>query len=285
MKPGERVRLKKHQTQGGNKEEKEEGRIEFVQMVEKISELQYALYAENRQALLIVLQGMDAAGKDSLIRHLMTGINPQGVRVSSFKHPSSLELDHDYLWRHYTSLPERGQIGIFNRSHYENVLITRVHPELILSERLPKVDSTKKVNSSFWKKRYEQIRMFEQIQHENGVHILKFFLNISLDEQRERFLDRIENPKKHWKFSSADIRERGFWKDYMHAYEEMLPATSTKDSPWYIIPSDAKWFARLLISHIVYSELQQMNPLFPSVSESEKLAMEESRKILIDEKS
>ncbi len=279
---GEKLHLDKRDTSWqGEKPDIAEVDSLFQEEVKKIDELQYAMYAENRQSLLVVMQGMDAAGKDGLIRHLMSGVNPQGVIVSSFKHPSSHDLDHDYLWRHYSKLPERGQIGIFNRSHYENVLITRVHPELILSERLPEISSVEDISEKFWQKRFEQIRSFEQIISQNGTRVIKFFLHISPDEQKKRFLKRIDRADKHWKFSGGDIRERSFWKEYRKAYEDMLPTTSTKLCPWYILPADSKWYTRLLAAHIIRSTLEDMNPRFPSVSDADRAEMEQARETLM----
>jgi PPK2 family polyphosphate:nucleotide phosphotransferase len=240
---------------------------------EKIAALQYKLYAENRQSLLIILQGMDSSGKDGSIKHIMSGVNPQGVLVHSFKHPSDLELEHDYLWRHYQKLPEHGQIAIFNRSHYENVLISKVHPKIVLAERMPGIDSIEKIGKNFWAKRYKQINHFEKSITESGTHILKFFLHLSKPEQCKRFLERIENKEKHWKFSSNDIIERGYWDDYQKAYEKAIINTNTKTAPWYIIPADVKWFAHLLIGNIISQELKKMNPTFPSVDKEEEVFM------------
>ncbi len=279
---GEKLHLDKRDTSWqGEKPDLAEVDSLFQEEVKKIDELQYAMYAENRQSLLVVMQGMDAAGKDGLIRHLLNGVNPQGVIVSSFKHPSSHELDHDYLWRHYSKLPERGQIGIFNRSHYENVLITRVHPELILSERLPEIRSVEDISEKFWQKRFEQIRSFEQIISQNGTRVIKLFLHVSPEEQKKRFLKRIDRADKHWKFSRADIRERSFWKEYQKAYEDMLPATSTKHCPWYILPADSKWYTRLLAARIIRSTLEDMNPRYPSVSDADRAEMEQARETLL----
>jgi PPK2 family polyphosphate:nucleotide phosphotransferase len=235
-----------------------------------ISKFQNRLYAENRQALLIIMQGMDAAGKDSAIKHMLTGVNPQGVDVVSFKHPSTEELEHDYLWRHYAKLPIHGKITIFNRSHYENVLIARVHPELVLAERLPGIDSINKIDPKFWKRRYRQINDFERTISENGITILKFFFHLSMKEQRKRFLERIENPEKHWKFSSADMKERGYWKLYLSAYEMALKHTSTKIAPWYIIPADDKWYAHLLIGKVMTHTMRKMHPAFPIPDKKEE---------------
>ncbi len=225
-------RLSKFETSSTlKKPEEKELKKMLLDDTEKIAALQYKLYAENRQSLLIILQGMDSSGKDSSIKHIMSGVNPQGVLVHSFKHPSDLELDHDYLWRHYQKLPERGQIAIFNRSHYENVLISKVHPELVLAERIPGIDSIEKIDKNFWIKRYEQINHFEEIITENGTRILKFFLHLSKQEQCKRFLERIENKEKHWKFSSSDIIERGYWDDYQKSYEKAIINTNSKLLP------------------------------------------------------
>lgn len=248
--------------------------------IEKLSELQYRLYAENRRALLIILQAMDAAGKDGVIRHVMSGINPQGCDVNSFKHPSDMELEHDYLWRHYIKLPDRGRIGIFNRSHYENVLITKVHPEFILTENLPGVQSVKDINNRFWETRYRQINNFEQTISENGTTILKFFLHLSKEEQKSRFLERIENPEKNWKFSSADINERNYWEDYQQAYEAAISHTSTDYAPWYIIPADHKWFSRVAIGSIIVETLKKMDIQLPVISEKEKTLLQQSKEKL-----
>jgi len=250
---------------------------------EAISDLQNRLYAENRQSLLIILQGMDSAGKDSFIKHIMDGINPQGLAVHSFKHPSGQEQAHDYLWRHYIYLPEQGQIGIFNRSHYENVLISKVHPEIVLAERIPCIDKLDKVNKAFWAERYNQINTFEDVLIQNGTQILKFFLHLSKSEQRKRFLDRIENKEKHWKFSSADISERSFWDDYQHAYEQAIKHTSSKKSPWHIIPADDKWYTHLIAGTIILDKLKEMNPTYPPVTKEESDLMRRARAKLENE--
>ena len=245
-----------------------------------MSELQYRLYAENRQALLIIFQAMDAAGKDSAIRHVLSGINPQGCEVHSFKHPSTLELEHDYLWRHYSRLPDRGRIGIFNRSHYENVLITKVHPEFLLAENLPGIHSVKDVSEKFWKNRYRQINNFERTISENGTTIIKFFLHLSKKEQKKRFLERIDNPEKNWKFSAADIEERTYWDDYRQAYETAISKTSTAYAPWYIIPADHKWFSRMAIGNIIVETLKRMDIRMPVVSEKEKVLLQQAKEKL-----
>ncbi|MCB9296076.1 MAG: polyphosphate kinase 2 family protein [Lewinellaceae bacterium] len=248
--------------------------------IEQMSELQYRLYAENRQALLIIFQAMDAAGKDSAIRHVLSGINPQGCDVNSFKHPSAQELDHNYLWRHYAKLPDRGRIGIFNRSHYENVLITRVHPEFLLAENLPGIHSVKDVSEKFWKNRYRQINNFERTISENGTTIIKFFLHLSKKEQKKRFLERIDNPEKNWKFSAADIEERTYWDDYRQAYETAISKTSTAYAPWYIIPADHKWFSRMAIGNIIVETLKRMDIRMPVVSEKEKVLLQQAKEKL-----
>ncbi|MCW3125642.1 MAG: polyphosphate--nucleotide phosphotransferase [Bacteroidetes bacterium] len=242
-----------------------------------IASIQYKLYAENRQSMLIVLQGMDSSGKDSLVRHIMNGVNPQGLQVYSFKHPTSLELEHSYLWRHYLKLPEHGQITIFNRSHYENVLIAKVHPEIVLAEHVPGIDSVKKVNDKFWKQRYHQINNFEDVITQNGTRIVKFFLHLSRDEQRRRFLERLENKEKHWKFSSDDIKEREYWDEYQQAYQDAIRHTSQDKTPWYVIPADDKWFTHMLCGEIIQHELEKMNPSFPAIDKTELEMMHQAK--------
>lgn len=274
VKPHKNVKLSKFKTTSGFKTPDPNELTELLANdTQKIAKLQYKLYAENRQALLIVLQGIDGSGKDSTIRNIMSGVNPQGVDVYSFKHPSDVELEHDYLWRHAIKLPERGKITIFNRSHYENVLISKVHPKLILAERIPGIDSVSKIGNNFWESRYQQIKHFEKNIAQNGTQILKFYLHLSKEEQSKRFLARIEDKEKNWKFSSADITERGYWKEYQHAYEEALANTSTKIAPWYIIPADDKWYTHLLIGRIILEKLKEMNPAFPSVGKEEEKNM------------
>lgn len=251
--------------------------------IEAISGLQKRLYAENRQSLLLIFQGMDSSGKDSAIRKILRGINPQGFTVTSFSHPTASELEHDFLWRHALKLPEHGQIAVFNRSWYENVLISRVHPELILAERLPDIVHIRDVDKAFWSKRFAQINAFEQNCRTGGTQIVKLFLHLSKDEQRNRFLERIENREKHWKFAAADIAERAFWPEYELAYEEMFHATSTNESPWYIVPADHKPTAHLLVATIMLEKLRKMDPRFPEVSEEERLFMERARKRLEEE--
>ncbi|MGB0869923.1 MAG: PPK2 family polyphosphate kinase [Flavobacteriales bacterium] len=236
---------------------------EMDRNIKKIKKIQEKLYAQSKFSVLVCLQGMDTSGKDSLIRKVFGPLNPAGVKVHSFKAPSKEEMNHDYLWRHYKKLPAQGEITVFNRTHYENVLITKVHPEYILGRDLPNISSLKDINKSFWKSRYDQINQVESIWAENGMIILKFFLNISKEEQKQRLLARLENPEKHWKFDSGDLKERKYWKNYANAYKEMLRNTSKKQSPWYIIPADSKPFARYLVSEILLEKLKTFPINFP----------------------
>lgn len=249
--------------------------------VQRLRKLQDVLYAQDRYSLLVIFQAMDAAGKDGAIEHVMSGVNPQGCHVVSFKQPSSEEQDHDFLWRCQKALPERGKIGIFNRSHYEEVLVVRVHPEILQSSQLP---PELKEDKNIWKKRFGHIRDWEQHLSENGTHILKFFLNVSKKEQKRRFLDRIDEPEKNWKFSMGDVKERAHWEEYMNAYKEALGATSTDAAPWYIIPADKKWFTRLAVSEIIVKKLESMDLHYPIVTEEHKLDLIEARKALESEK-
>jgi PPK2 family polyphosphate:nucleotide phosphotransferase len=282
VKPGDKLDLSKFRTNAKGTPPKAINKL-FLENKVEMAKYQNKLYAENKQSLLIILQGMDASGKDSIIRHIMDGVNPQGVQVTSFKHPSALELSHDYLWRHYVKLPEQGQIGIFNRSHYENVLISRVHPELVLAERIPKINEIDDVNEDFWQKRYKQIRGFERTIHQTGTQVLKFFLHLSREEQKQRFLDRINKKDKHWKFSASDITERKFWDDYQNAYEMAIQNTSTKKNPWYIIPADDKWFAQMLISQIIIKKLDKMDIKYPVQDEEQMRRLAEAEKLLMQE--
>lgn len=244
--------------------------------IRKMAELQEKLYAENTTSILLVFQAMDAAGKDGTIKHVMTGFNPQGVSVASFKVPSSEENDHDYLWRIHKQCPRRGEIGIFNRSHYEDVIVARVH-DLVETSQLPEENKTKDI----WDRRYRQIRDFEKYLTENGTVILKFFLHVSKKEQTKRLLKRIENSDKHWKFSPGDTYERKFWDSYMRAYEAMLEKTSTEDAPWYVLPADNKWYTRFLVSEIVLQKMKELDPKFPELPEDAKSRMEECRALLL----
>lgn len=229
--------------------------------VERLSELQEKLYAQDSRALLLVFQAMDAAGKDGTIKHVLSGVNPQGCHVTSFKAPSAEELDHDFLWRATKALPERGRIGIFNRSYYEEVLVVRVHPELLARQKLPPECTGKHV----WKHRYEDIVAYERYLTRNGVSILKFFLHVSKKEQKRRFLERLEDPEKYWKFSAADVNEREHWDDYMEAYEEMIRETATEEAPWFVVPADHKWFTRLVVCAAINAKLASMDLAFPTV--------------------
>lgn len=248
--------------------------------VQKLADLQSKLYAQNTYALLIILQGIDAAGKDGTIKHVMSGVNPAGCQVTGFKVPSEEELDHDYLWRYMRALPRRGNIGIFNRSHYEEVLVVRVHPELLGREHI----HASKKREDLWAKRYREINDFEHYLEENGIEVLKFFLHLSKEEQKQRFLARLDSADKNWKFSEADVKERDYWDDYQKAFEEMLSNTSTKDAPWYVVPADRKWFTRVIVSDIIVSKLESMNLSYPKLDGSQKDALDRARKILENEK-
>lgn len=244
---------------------------EDVQHLESAQEL---LYASHSWSVLVILQAMDAAGKDGTIAHVMSGVNPQGVEVFAFKRPSAEDLDHDFLWRTSKVLPERGRIGIFNRSYYEEVLVVKVHPELVANQRIPKANPSKK---AFWKARYKDINQFERHLVRNGTLVLKFFLNVSKDEQKRRFLERLDDPAKNWKFSAADLAERDHWNEYMSAYEEMLNATSTKYAPWYVIPADEKSTARLLVAQILSHSIQKLGLKIPELTPSQHEALIESK--------
>ena len=275
------IDLKKHSTNDDGGYKKKTAKIELKSNIKELKKIQRLFYADDRFSLLIVLQAPDTAGKDGAIRHVMSGINPQGCRVHNFKTPSKEELDHDYLWRHYKVLPERGMIEIFNRSHYENVLVTKVNPNLILNEQLPEIDSLDKIDEQFWKNRYEQINNFEKHLYQNGTHIIKFFLHLSKDEQKERLLSRLDNPNKNWKFNKADLEARAQWDEYQTAYEEMLSKTSREYAPWYVIPADKKYFARVAIGSIILEKLQSLDLRFPSGKSDEILA--QARKQLLAE--
>ena len=239
----------------------------------KLVDQQELFWASNSYSMLIILQGMDAAGKDSAITHVMSGINPQGCQVTSFKTPSAEEIDHDFLWRHTKALPERGSIGIFNRSYYEDVLIVKVRPEVLNVQKLPPIDT----GEHFWAQRYEDINMFERHLVRNGTILLKFFLNVSKDEQKKRLLARIEHPDKEWKFSLTDLTERSKWANYMDAYEDMLNNTSTEWAPWYVIPADKKWVAHLAISEIILSQIKKMDLKYPVLSKEQREALEKAK--------
>jgi len=247
--------------------------------VAALAQLQDRLYAQDRWSVLLVFQAMDAAGKDGTIKHVMSGINPQGCQVTSFKGPSSEELEHDYLWRCQKHLPERGRIGIFNRSYYEETLVVRVHPEFLAAEKLPEKCVTKHI----WEERFQDIRAFERYLTRNGTIVLKFFLHVSKGEQQKRFLERIELPEKNWKFSSADMKERGFWDDYQAAYEETIRETATKDAPWYVVPADNKWFTRLVVAATVIDALDSLDLRYPKVSDAKLEDLAVAKKALLAE--
>lgn len=257
---------------------KEEGAQLLIKEKEKLRELQERLYSDGSQSLLVVLQAMDAAGKDSMIEHVFGGVNPQGCSVTSFKTPSSREYAHDFLWRHYLALPQKGMIGIFNRSHYESVLVCKVHPEYNLSEKTWK--SVKDFDEKFWENRYESIRNFEKHLAQNGTTIVKIFLHVSKEEQKKRLLDRINEPDKNWKFSSADLPERALFDKYMECYETAINETAKDNAPWYVLPADNKWFARVAAIQIIIDTLEKMNLKYPELSEEEKKSLEESKRIL-----
>ena len=244
--------------------------------IELLSEMQDKLYAQDRWGLLLIFQAMDAAGKDGTIKHVMSGINPQGCQVYSFKTPSPEELDHDFLWRTSRCLPERGRIGIFNRSYYEEVLVVRVHPEFLERQRIPQ----RLLTNQLWKERFEDISAFERYATRNGIAIVKFFLNVSREEQKKRFLERLDNPDKNWKFSMADARERERWGDYMDAYEEMIRHTASPHAPWYVVPADKKWFTRLVVAAAVLEALDDMNLAYPKVDDEKRKELEAARSVL-----
>jgi PPK2 family polyphosphate:nucleotide phosphotransferase len=248
--------------------------------IDVLSDLQEKLYAHDRWALLLIFQAMDGAGKDSTIKHVMSGVNPQGVHVSSFKQPSQEELDHDYNWRTHKQLPERGRIGIFNRSYYEETIVVRVHKAYLDGERIPET----LVTPHIWKERYEDINAFERYASRNGIAIRKFFLHVSKDEQRQRFLKRIEEPSKNWKFSMGDVRQRAYWDDYMTAYEDAIRHTATAYAPWYVVPADHKWFTRLVVAAAVIEALDEMNLEYPRVDAAKKRELAEARRLLHAEK-
>jgi len=253
-------------TAGLPKEFKDESKELLQRSTELLADLQDKLYAQDRWALLLIFQAMDAAGKDGTIKHVMSGVNPQGCEVFSFKSPSQEELAHGYLWRTSKRIPPRGKIGIFNRSYYEEVLVVKVHPEMLEPERLPEAC----VDDNIWDERYEDIAAFERYATRNGIAIRKFFLNVSKEEQKRRFLSRLEEPEKNWKFSAADIRERGYWDEYQKAYGEMIRQTSSKRAPWFVVPADNKWFTRLVVSSVVVDALQEMGLDYPKVSDEKR---------------
>jgi PPK2 family polyphosphate:nucleotide phosphotransferase len=276
-----KLALKKHATDfTGDYTDKKQAEKDLATNIIRLRALQDVMYAQDVYSLLIVFQAMDAAGKDGAIEHVMSGINPQGCQVVSFKQPSTEELDHDFLWRCQKALPERGKIGIFNRSHYEEVLVVRVHPGILQSQNLPQ---SVKDDRGVWKKRFKAIRDWEDHVAENATHIIKFFLNVSREEQKNRFLSRINEPDKNWKFSMGDVKERALWDDYMKAYTEAIEATSTKAAPWYVIPADKKWFMRLAISEIIVEKMQSLDLHYPVVTDAHLSELAEAKKLLESE--
>ncbi|MBD1913547.1 polyphosphate kinase 2 family protein [Leptolyngbya sp. FACHB-8] len=291
VKPNSKIKLKDFDPRYLNNFEYKDIRIDKKELkerspevlkasIERLAEFQDKLYAQNTYALLCIFQAMDAAGKDGTIKHVMSGVNPQGCQVFSFKQPSAEELDHDYLWRYSKAVPERGRIGIFNRSYYEEVLVVRVHPELLERQQLP---ASLKESSKVWKQRFEEINNFEKYLVNNGVVILKFFLNVSKEEQKERFMKRLELPEKNWKFSAADVKERQLWDKYMDAYEDVFNNTSTEWAPWYIIPADRKWYTRLIVGAIIHENLANLGLAYPEVTAAQKITLAEAKQLLEQE--
>ena len=278
--PGRKVRLEKYdRTWTGSLKDEATGKAMLQDGVKRLAKQQALLYAQDTYSVLVIFQAMDAAGKDGAIRHVLSGVNPQGCQVFSFKAPSTEERDHTYLWRSMKALPERGRIGIHNRSYYEEVLVARVHKEVLASQQLP--DRFK--DKSIWKRRFREITEFERYLADNGTVIVKFFLNVSKAEQRRRFLSRIDEEDKNWKFSIADAKERSFWDDYMKAYEDMLEHTSTEHAPWYVVPADNKWFTRLTVASILWKRMADLDLQFPRVTESKRKELQEVRRMLLAE--
>lgn len=283
-KPGKKIKLSDFETEYKGKQlVKKEAEMLLETGRKHLAEIQDMLYAHNQYSILIIFQAMDAAGKDGAVKHIMSGFNPLGVKVYSFKAPTSHELDHDFFWRHNLALPARGEIAIHNRSHYENVLVTKVHPEWILNENIPGIETVKDINDRFWENRYKQIVRFEKNLAANGTIILKFFLHVSKKEQKKRFLERIDDPSKNWKFSLSDLKERGFWDDYQRAYEMAISQTSKEHAPWFIIPADDKWYARLAIAAIIYRQFKKLNMSYPQVTDAQKEELQKARLHLMAE--
>ena len=279
---GKKVSLKDFDTRDtGPYNNKDDAADDLRRDVERLAELQDVLYAQNTHAVLLIFQAMDAAGKDGVIKHVMSGVNPQGCQVFSFKAPSAEELDHDYMWRCMKSLPERGRIGIFNRSYYEEVLVVKVHPEYLKGQSLP----PETMKEGIWEKRYDDINNIEKYLVRNGTVVLKFFLHVSKKEQKERFLEPIDTPETNWKFSLADVKERAHWDAYQKAYEEMLEHTGTEDAPWYVIPADKKWFTRALVARIIIETLEGLDLEYPVISEKQKAELASARDVLLHEAS
>jgi PPK2 family polyphosphate:nucleotide phosphotransferase len=276
---GKEFRLKHidpEDTLGLKSEDKPKAQEALKNGIELLTELQDKLYAQDRWSVLLIFQAMDAAGKDGAIKHVMSGINPQGCQVYSFKAPTSEELDHDFMWRCFKDLPERGRIGIFNRSYYEETLVVRVHEEILAKQKLPEILVTKHI----WNERFQDIRNFEKYLSRNGTVVRKFFLHVSKEEQKKRFLERIDNPEKNWKFSRDDVREREHWDDYMKAYEDMIRNTATKYSPWYVVPADNKWFTRLVVAAAIIETLDSLDLKYPEVSEEKLKELAEAKSLL-----
>ena len=267
-------------TAGLKSQFKDEAKALLQQGVQTLAEMQDKLYAQDRWSLLLVFQAMDAAGKDGTIKHVMSGVNPQGCEVASFKAPSSEELDHDFMWRCMPWLPNRGHIGIFNRSYYEEVLVVRVHPEFLDGQKLPLELVTKRI----WEERYEDINNFERYLARNGTVIRKFFLHVSRKEQKKRFMERLDEPEKNWKFSAADVRERAHWNEYMEAYEDMIRATATPHAPWYVVPADNKWFTRLVVAAAVVEAMEGLNLRYPKVDKKKRAELAAARERLMQER-
>jgi len=279
---GKNFNIKNHPTNDFPKLKKKDKKLvkELLQMgIETLVAMQDKMYAQDKWSLLLIFQAMDAAGKDGAIKHVMSGLNPQGCQVTSFKAPSAEDLDHDFLWRCIKKLPERGRIGIFNRSYYEEVLVVRVHEQILHSQKIPK----ELVTENIWDGRFEDIRNFEKYLHRNGTLVLKFFLNLSPEEQKKRFLERIENPDKNWKFSSADAKERKYWNDYMNAYEQLIINTSTTESPWYVIPADDKTYARIAVAAAIITAMDSLNLKYPEVSDEKVAELQKVKEELLSE--
>lgn len=284
--PYTRINLKDYDTgYTGNFASKKEGKKTLKKDIKRTAILQDMLFAYSRHSILLIFQAMDAAGKDGTIKHVMSGVNPQGCQVFSFKTPSAEELDHDFLWRTTKRLPERGRIGIFNRSYYEEVLITMVHPEFLLKQNIPGIYNLDQIDGSFWEKRYAHINNFEKQQSDSGTVILKFFLHLSKEEQKERFLSRINKTKKNWKFTVSDIEERKKWNSYQDAFEKAINNTSTPHAPWHIIPADHKWFMRTAVCDILVNTLENMDLKYPEVGPAKKKNLEEARQMLLSEEN
>ena len=278
---GEKFRLKDYDTgDTGDVKDKDEAQKIIDERAGLLTNLQEKLYAQDRWGLLLIIQAMDAAGKDGVIKHVMSGVNPQGCDVHAFKTPSTEELNHDYLWRAHSRVPERGMIGIFNRSYYEEVLVVRVHPSLLEGQKLP----NPLIGKHIWEQRYEDINAFERYLTRNGVVVRKFFLHVSKKEQKKRFLERLEDSKKNWKFSMADVKERGYWKDYQEGYEEMIQSTATKHAPWYVVPADNKWYTQLIVASAIITALEELDLSFPDVDKEKKKELESVRESLLHEK-